>query len=75
MRKLNFKKCDTNDTAYPIQCEKVETCVDASVTRASSMGDLIIEGISHLSHSSFINDESRIWNNAPINIKNCVSSF
>ena len=39
------------------------------LSRAASRGDLLVKGKTELRQSTFINDASKIWNNAPLTIK------
>ena len=60
---------------YPIQCEKQVVNNEQCTTRAVSRGDLVLKGQTLINQSTFINDASRHWNNAPNSIKRCNSLF
>ena len=55
---------------YPIHCQKLKYNPEARSTRASERGDLISDAASSKSQATFLNDAFKIWNAAPIEIKN-----
>ena len=55
---------------YPIHCQKIKYDQDTRTTRASKRGDLITEASTVKSQATFINDAIKIWNAAPLIIKN-----
>ena len=56
---------------YPMQIKRLETLNGARTTRAVTSGTLVEQGISNLATSTYINDSARIWNKAPLSIKEC----
>ena len=68
-----WKSLNVDD--YP-QIGSLKTCNDAHrASRATTRGDLVIKGKTELRQSSFINDAAKIWNNAPISVKQCKTLF
>ena len=58
---------------YP-QIGSLKTTNDAQrASRSITKDDLIIKGKTELRQSSFINDAAKIWNDAPISVKQCKS--
>ena len=58
---------------YPIQSQKISEKSGSKCTRASARGDLILEASTQKSQGTFLNDAFKIWNEAPISIKNSKS--
>ena len=44
-------------------------------SRAASSGNLKETGVFNLAKKTFINDSNRVWNNAPLNIKNAKTLY
>ena len=55
---------------YPIQCQELKYDEDTRNTRASKRGDLVSDAATTKSQMTFINDAIKVWNAAPISIKN-----
>ena len=55
---------------YPIKGE-VHSKSKENRTRSNTRGDLVVQGKSEIYRSAFINDASKLWNNAPKTIKDC----
>ena len=56
---------------YPIYSQRLNYNPESRGTRASNRGDLVTEASTVKSQATFLNDAIKIWNTAPINIKNC----
>ena len=58
-----------NDGSYPLKW--INRCDDIKRTglKSSNKPELVINGHSHTQSNSFINDAARIWNEAPLTIK------
>ena len=58
---------------YPIQNQKLNYNQDTRSTRASTRGDLTTGASTVKSQATFINDAIKVWNIAPLIIKNSKS--
>ena len=56
---------------YPIKGEVKTKIEENRTTRSNTRGDLVIHGKSENCNSAFINDASKLWNKAPMIIKDC----
>ena len=64
-----------NEPEYPIKWVMKSTQDDERLTRATA-ADIVPETArTNLSQSTFNNDAKKIWNLAPLHIKNCTSIF
>ena len=60
---------------YPMNI-KESTCPEGSaVTRSYGSHHLVQQGKSELSSRTFINDATRVWNQAPIELKMCETIY
>ena len=62
-----------HDEAYPLKWASREETIKRIGLKSSNKPELIIEGQSKLQTQCFINDAARIWNLAPMTIKECNS--
>ena len=62
-----------HDEAYPLKWATREETIKRIGLKSSNKPELIIEGQSKLQTQCFINDAARIWNLAPMTIKECNS--
>ena len=60
---------------YPIKIEKHSPVNNSATTRATTSGKLIEKGFSNLTKSALINDATHLWNIAPAQLKNSVSTY
>ena len=58
---------------YPIKIDILEATEGQRQTRSVSRGDLVTNGHSQTNQSAFINDATKIWNLAPIDIKESIT--
>ena len=63
----------THENPLPSIIKKKEFQNEGRSSRSITNGKIIEEGTSEKSTSTFINDATRAWNNAPRNIKDCKS--
>ena len=63
----------THSPSHPTKFKKQEENQAYSGTRACSGGKLLEEGTRPVSLKTFKGDASRLWNNAPIEIKDCLT--
>ena len=63
----------THSPSHPTKFKKQEENQAYSGTRACSGGKLLEEGTRPVSLKTFKGDASRLWNNAPVEIKDCLT--
>ena len=73
--KLNDMWKANNVEDYPIKIEKHSPVNNSATTRATISGKLIEKGFSNLTKSALINDATHLWNIAPAQLKNSVSTY
>ena len=59
------------DVNHPLKIEKVVHDASTCMTRSVANGDLREFGKSVIVQSTFLSDASRVWNNCPIELKEC----
>ncbi len=64
-----------NNPNHPLKINKKSLEDVIVLTRSTTRGDLVIQGKNEMCHTSFLYDASKIWNNAPQNIKQCNSIY
>ena len=62
-----------NIEKYPIKVTKQCTAENARVTRGDTSEKLIMTGMTELVRNTCIGDATRLWNKAPIEVKNSKS--
>ena len=50
-----------------------EEKTEKRASRATSRGDMVVQGSSNQSQNTFLNDAMKAWNKAPPSIRNCNS--
>ena len=65
----------SNSTCNSFNTKKLTNYADARCSRSITNGNFQEEGTSERAKSTFINDATRAWNKAPINIKHCKSLY
>ena len=64
-----------NDPNYPLKPSKKSLDENKVLTRSIIRGDIVIQGKNEMCQTTFLHDASKIWNNAPQNIKKCTSIY
>ena len=62
-----------NIPSYPIEVSRQEVVPDRTNTRANHAGRLIKVGKKALTQKTCISDAMKLWNEAPLELKNCTS--
>ena len=74
-RTSSFPKSVLHYVLDKVQKEKQVAINGHCSTRAITRGDLVLKGHTQNNQSTFINDASRLWNNAPSTIKQCKTIY
>ena len=73
--KLNDMWKATHLENYPTKITQMNCIENSANTRAKARGNLVEIGHSCIMHSTFINDATKAWNNAPHSLKTTESQI
>ena len=73
--KLNDMWKATNVDNYPTKIKKLSDLPNSRTTRANVQGNLVLKGKSILTQETFTYDATKLWNAAPMSIKDSASLY